>query len=237
MQRKDVATRIRALLSKTVENGCSEAEALAAALKARELLDAYQLELSDVELEAEGIIQDTAEKAEDRQTNVQWELGGAVADFCEVRGWFQSVPRGGKRICTFHGLRSDVEFARWLIKALEVFVWQQADAYALQEPGRAARRSFVLACCGRIRERLQLETDLRHLKPAMVSSTGRSVALAKKAIVTREFEKLNLKLRVSSLGCGGGSDAAAAAGRAAGGKAGFGRPVNSGGGMRAIGKR
>jgi Protein of unknown function (DUF2786) len=112
MQRKDVAARIRALLAKAVEKGCTEAEAMAATLKARDLLDTYQLELSDVELEAEGVIQDTAEKAEARKTNVQWELGSAVADFCEVRCWFQGVTRGEKKICTFHGLRSDVEFAR-----------------------------------------------------------------------------------------------------------------------------
>jgi hypothetical protein len=235
MQRKDVAARIRALLAKTVDKGCSEHEAMAAALKARELLDRYQLELSDVELEADGVIQDTAEKAEQRKINVQWELGGAIADFCEVRVWYQSNPDGGKRICTFHGLRSDVEFARWLIKALETFVWQQADAYALHEPGRAARREFVLSCCDRIRERLQLETDLRHLRSAMVPTVSRSVAVSKKAIVEREFQKLGIRIRTAPIGCcGAGSDSAAAAGRAAGGRAGFGRPVNGGGGVKAI---
>lgn len=235
MQRKDVAARIRALLAKTVDKGCSEHEAMSAALKARELLERYQLELSDVELEAEGVIQDTAERAEQRKINVQWEIGGAVADFCEVRVWYQSSPDGGKRICTFHGLRSDVDFARWLVKALETFVWQQADAYALHEPGRSARREFVLSCCERIRERLQLETDLRRLRSATVPTTGRSVAVSKKGIVEREFQKLRIRIRGGGgFGCCGGGSDAAAAGRAAGGRAGFGRPVNGGGGVRAI---
>ena len=115
-------------------------------------------------------------------------------------------------------------------------MWQQADAYALQEPGRDARRAFALACCDRIRDRLQLEVDLRRL--SVVMPTGRSVTVAKGAIVDREFEKLNLHLRSSPLGCcSGGSETAAAAGRAAGGRAGFGRPVNGGKATRAIGKK
>ena len=225
MQRKDVAERIRKLLSKTTERGCTEAEAMAAALKARELLNEYQLEMSDVELEAEGVVQENAEKPEERQVQVQWELGGAVSDFTETRCWFNGAREN--KICTFHGLRSDVEFARWLIRALEQFVSQQADAYALHEPGRKARRSFILACCDRIRERLELEVSLRHLMPAIVvSSTGTSLTLAKTAMVEREFKKLGLRIQKSGYGCcSGGSDSASAAGRAAGGRAGFGRPV------------
>ena len=41
-----VKARIRALAAKTVERGCSEAEAMAAAAKVGELLDVYGLSMS-----------------------------------------------------------------------------------------------------------------------------------------------------------------------------------------------
>jgi Protein of unknown function (DUF2786) len=41
-------TRIQGLRSKTTDNGCTEAEALLAAAKVTELLDRYDLSLTDV---------------------------------------------------------------------------------------------------------------------------------------------------------------------------------------------
>src|SRR4051794_10746928 len=43
-------TCIQGLRSKTMDNGCTEAEALLAAAKVAELLDRYDLSLSDVEI-------------------------------------------------------------------------------------------------------------------------------------------------------------------------------------------
>lgn len=51
--RRAAAARIRALLMKTVDNGCTEEEAMAAAAKAGELMDRYGLESSEVEIRAE----------------------------------------------------------------------------------------------------------------------------------------------------------------------------------------
>jgi len=52
-----VKARIRALAAKTVERGCSEAEAMAAAAKVGELLDVYGLSMSEVELREEACVQ------------------------------------------------------------------------------------------------------------------------------------------------------------------------------------
>jgi hypothetical protein len=43
-------TRLQGLRSKTTDNGCTEAEALLAAAKVAELLDRYDLSLTDVEI-------------------------------------------------------------------------------------------------------------------------------------------------------------------------------------------
>ena len=43
-------TRIQGLRAKTIDNGCTESEALSAAAKVAELLDRYDLSLTDVEI-------------------------------------------------------------------------------------------------------------------------------------------------------------------------------------------
>lgn len=48
----DYIRRIRSLLEKTVENGCTEAEAMLAAEKAADLMAEYELTLTDIELGA-----------------------------------------------------------------------------------------------------------------------------------------------------------------------------------------
>lgn len=45
-----IKKRILALMAKTTENGCTEAEAMAAAKKVQELLHMYQLDLSDIKI-------------------------------------------------------------------------------------------------------------------------------------------------------------------------------------------
>jgi hypothetical protein len=238
MDRSEVAARVRALLAKTVERGCTEHEALAAATKAFELINKHQLDMSAIELESEGVIRGLAEKAETRKLNVQSRLVAAVAEFCEVRGWLETEQRGQHSRVMFFGLKSDVEFANWLLRALERFVWQHADEYALKsgESDYLSKRNFCIACCERVNERLRHEVMLRRLKQAPTSSR-KSLMIVKRALVEREFEKLGIHLAMRSYCCGGGGSAnATQAGRAAGDRAGFGRPVHGGGKPKAIAK-
>ena len=48
--------RLQGLRAKTIANGCTEAEALAAAAKLAELLDRYDLSLTDLELREEACV-------------------------------------------------------------------------------------------------------------------------------------------------------------------------------------
>jgi hypothetical protein len=65
---------------------------------------------------------------------------------------------------------------------------------------------------------------------------GRSLVIVKNAIVTREFAKLNMKLRSGGRSKTRAVDGSAFnAGRAVGDKASFGRPVHGGGKVAQIG--
>jgi hypothetical protein len=78
--------RIQALRAKTINNGCTEDEALFAASKVAELLDRYDLSLTDVEM-----LEASCERLEYetwRKKRIPIDgCVGAVAHFCDCRVW------------------------------------------------------------------------------------------------------------------------------------------------------
>lgn len=159
-----------------------------------------------------------------------------IASFTETKCWGAASVRGEKhRRTVFFGLRSDVEFANWLLKALESFIWAKADDYAIRtgDNDYYAKRTFAMSAALRIKERLDAETAARASRGV---GDGRSLIVVKNALVQREFNKLGLKLHTQSKGFanGGSRHDAAAAGRAAGDQAGFGRPLNGNGDVKRL---
>ena len=121
-------------------------------------MDRYQVDMSEAEIEEEGFVKGTAESAESRRCNVQDWIASAIADYCEVKCWKTYAGHRKRWRYVFFGLRSDVEFANWLLKGLEAFVWQKADEYG---GSYFDERNFAMGCADRIRERLRAETKAR----------------------------------------------------------------------------
>lgn len=209
---QSISTRIRALLAKAADAGVTEAEALLFAAKARELMERYQLSLSDLELREEGT---TRVSSQVRDPDIGLLMVGAIAHFCDCKGW--SNTRAGT--CVFFGLRSDADLASWLWVALRSFVEIETLDWSLSNGGtRQDVVDFSHACAKRIAERL------REARPT-TTSEGRALLVLKDQIVTQEFAKLGLQLRRKSVGQTGDS-LAAREGREAGDRAAFGRPLS-----------
>ena len=81
-----VKARIRALAAKTVDRGCSEAEAMAAAAKVGELLAVYGLTMGEVELREEACVQRRIPVLGPARQALRW-VFPAVLRLCECRGW------------------------------------------------------------------------------------------------------------------------------------------------------
>ena len=105
-------TRIQGLRAKTTDNGCTEAEALLAAVKVAELLDRYDLSLTDVEIRNAQCEQREYETPRKKRIPLD-DCIGAIANFCDCRVWREKNPAGESRY-VFFGLRSDIEVARYL---------------------------------------------------------------------------------------------------------------------------
>jgi len=233
--RNSIIEKIKALLSKTTENGATEAEMMSALDKASAMMDAY--DITDEELKVAkdetAILRDDPDLHDPHK--IKWRLGFGVAKFCGVQ-IFRSRHEGGLKCI---GMPSDVQFALWLLDNLADFVFAELYAHLIgclapKSERRTIMRSFTEACCDRITERL---LALVERSKAARSSNSRELIVIKNAAIKAFMQEHGIHLR----SCTGYSSpnvdvAAQAAGRAAGDCASFGRPVTGEAGVLRIGR-
>lgn len=240
--RQKIAAKIKALLAKTTERGCSESEAIAAAQKAAELMAAYNLNVTEAELLSEGFGEDMFSEPDHKRFVVRGRLDNAIAVFTDTKIW------GSKGKEThFLGLTSDVVFARFLHDSLTDFVMRHAEEFTQRQFEREAEEmgiplhraqrlfapqaygwweSFSAACAKRISERLREAKRETRVKGA---ESNALVALDKTALVDAELKRRGITLyTVKTSMKEKASKDALAAGKVAGDAAGFDKPVNSG---------
>ncbi len=213
--RDDVLNKVRALLSKTVENGYTEAEAMAALEMAGKMMDAHD------------IVIDSMFVARDPHA-ISWKLAYWISKFTETYTY------GHKRKIQFVGLKGDTDFAIWLTQTLTKFVQAELKKFMWQHGYQSldiARKrrvinGFVVGCCGTINIKLKKMIDARQ---TVVNSTA--LVVAKNALIQDAIKDLNIgkadnRGRKAQMYHG-----AYKAGVNAGDKATFGRPVEDSGGL------
>jgi hypothetical protein len=227
-ERSKMLDKVRALLAKTISNGCTEAEAFAALAKARALIDAWEISDEELELTREEKAILRADKGSDRHS-IKLYLAPSVARFCGVRIWTRGGPKGGFEFC---GLPADVDLAQWLLDHLRQFVLVELAEFLCSDirPRGHRRRvinGFALGCTGRIAERLDELTRQSQAAAKASASGGRALVLAniKAEAIAAFIDGAGFKVsrgrplhRVSD-------HDSKTAGRAAGERATFGRPV------------
>ena len=231
-----VKARIRALAAKTVERGCSEAEAMAAAAKVGELLAVYDLSMSEVELREEACVQRRLAAAGPGRLALRW-LFPAVLRFCECRGWTD-----GRQDFVLFGLEPDVQMADYLLRVIEAaLAWEEAayrrtPAYAANPlPGQAVLRSFRYGFADRVAKRLdamvgerQQAAELRRQASPATPGGSTALVLAKERKVAEGLRGLGVRLRTVTSTATIRDRGAYGHGAAAGGRVGLGRPVGAG---------
>jgi hypothetical protein len=227
IERESVLTKIRGLLAKTMENGCSEAEALAALGKAQAMRDAYAVTEAELNLtkEEKAILRREPPGTKDPH-RIKWQLLPGVEKFCNCKTWRERRAKGGGIV--FCGLPADAQFATWLLDSLANFVQAELckflmDAEPSNEERKEAIRGFVLGCTERIEQRLM---ELCQQSEAVASSNSKALVVIKDAAIRAKMDELDIHLRGCSLGCGAFDSSSYTAGKAAGNRASFGRPVS-----------
>lgn len=235
MKRTTIIEKIRALLSKTTERGCTEAEMLAALDKARAMMDAYDVNDADLQLAKDEAAVLHAESDPRDAHGIKWRLSYELGRFCNVEAYRESPEAGLK----FIGMPSDVAFAVWLLDALADHVFTELHGHLIGScapPGerRVIIRSFVDSACDRISERLR---ELTTRSERARTGKGRELVVIKDAAIKTFMEEQDIRLStISGRASSNINEAARAAGCAAGDRASFGRPVNGSAGALRIGR-
>jgi hypothetical protein len=235
--REKMLDKIRALLSKTTENGCTEEEELAALAKARGLMDAYEVTDADLKLTREqaAILREEPPGTEDPH-GIKFNLSLGVKKFTGCQIWRNHRSKGGGLVAC--GLPADARFATWLLDHLTSFVQAELANHlmgcvATGMPRRRVINGFVAGITDRINERL---SELS--KPApMATSNSRALVVVKDQLIKSRMKELGIHVR----SCGGSSKqedtGSRDAGRSAGDRASFGRPISGQAGALRIGNR
>ena len=193
-----VIQRIQALRARTVDRGCTEAEAMAAAAKVSELLDRHDLTLDEISVrrsECEGLNVATSRK---RRAPVD-SCMAPIAAFCDCRVWSEEGDDGALRY-VFFGLKTDVEAARFLHELIEVTfdtesaAFRRGEIYLALRGGdrRMAQNSFQIGLAGGIAAKLAALKAARHSTGA--ERTGFDLVAVKRSVVDDEIERLGLGL-------------------------------------------
>jgi hypothetical protein len=191
-------TRIQALRAKTIDNGCTQDEALSAAAKVAELLDRYDLSLTDVEISAAPCERRAFETHRKKRIPLD-DCIGAVANFCDCRVWREKNQAGEARY-VFFGLRSDIEVAHYLTELIDTAVRSELGRYKTareylrfrHQERHMANASFALGMVASIADKL---TAMKAGRDKVNCGSGRALVVLKAAVVDEEFGKLDLRLR------------------------------------------
>jgi hypothetical protein len=192
--------RIQALRAKTIDNGCTEDEALSAAAKVAELLDRYDLSLTDIDIRTAPCERRAYETHRKKRIPLD-DCIGAVANFCDCRVWREKNQAGENRYI-FFGLRSDIEVAHYLTELIDGAVRSELGRYKNTPDYRRFRHndrhlanaSFALGMVASIADKL---TAMKAGRDQVSRGTGRGLVVLKASIVDAELGKLGLNLRAA----------------------------------------
>ena len=163
-----------------------------------ELLDRYDLSLSDVDIRAAACERRIYETRNRKRIPID-DCIGAIADFCGCRVWREKDAAGEVRY-VFFGLPADIEAAHALTELVDTAVRTELGRYKTSAEYRQFRHqerhlanaSFAFGMVGSIAGKLEA---MKMERDEVKNSTGRSVVVLKTAVVDTELEKLDLALR------------------------------------------
>lgn len=188
--REKIAARIRALRAKTVENGCTEEEAISAAEKLAELLARYNMTVDEAEMRSSPFDRHHERHADDVGERI-WKVAGAAAYLTGSQYWV-SRPGVHPVEINFFGFEHEVEISRYLLEICARALRQHRDTlerkHRLLVP--AARRRQVLPFLDGMADRLLIR--IKALKPT--EPTGSGLVVLRNALITQAMKDAGIEL-------------------------------------------
>jgi hypothetical protein len=233
-----VKSKIRALMSKTSDRGCTEAEAMSAMAKVGELLQQYDLTVSEVDIRNTSCVERVY--ATGNKVQPKWlSCIGGIGALTGSRVWHtkQWVNGNTEIVAKFFGMPEDTDMAIYLCQVIsQAFVGEYRDFQKTEKfrnlkacgyHGKRIITSFSHGMARTISNRLY-ELARTRKQEALKPSTGTSLVLIKEAKVEEEFQQLGLKLITRKTTRRITVEGGYSAGQTAGGNVNLNRPVGAG---------
>ncbi|MBO1075817.1 DUF7168 domain-containing protein [Roseomonas marmotae] len=227
-----VKARIRALAERTVSNGCTEAEAMAAAGMVGRLLERYALTMEEIDLREARCVQ-VEIPLPGRQRRPIDGCVPAIARLCDCKVWL--ARDGGIPRYVFFGFETDTGLAAYLYQVVSRAMAVELEGFRAAHPAlrgprlRQASTSFQQGMAARLAERLEAMHAAREADVAARRQAGTALILVKHRVVEDAFRETGTRL-VSGGRRSLREDAAFRHGEVAGERVNLNRPVAGGGG-------
>jgi hypothetical protein len=236
-----VKSRIKALTEKTVANGCTEAEAMAAADMVGRLLERYALSMDEIEIRTARCVQAEVPLGGRRRRPIDGCVP-TIARFCDCKVWLSRAAnpdplaadfdwtQAGSRY-VFFGFETDTALATYLFAVINRAIITETSGFKrsnIQFRGvrlRQASASFQHGVVARVSERLDAMLRARDSAVRAQGSTGTALVVAKHRVVEDAFRETDIRLVSISATGRRVITSAFRAGRAAGDRVNLNRPV------------
>lgn len=239
MMNHDLIAKLRKILSKTEEAGCTQEEAAAAMAKARRLMEDNEITMAEVADHGGAAEEspDTVAIYEKSRMSRDAVLAAQICNrfffvrYCQSR-------RGGLSRIMFFGTPSNIETARWVFTSLmSAFdrLWSE-HRRRTGTPG-TERMLFCTGVYRGFKEKLEAEREVDNLaREAEMGHGGTSIVLAnREKALSREFAHAHPGVRSTTMGGLKGGRSTLESGMAAGRSLNLSRPLGSNGsGGRAL---
>jgi hypothetical protein len=200
-KRKALLQRVRGLMAKTTANGCTEAEAQAAAAMVDRLVGEYEIDLTETLVGEQEVIQLDIEL---NHHPVRF-AASRIGEFCDCRVWY-NANQGRNDLCVL-GFEIDVEIAEYLLLLFQRAIDREASQYSVFNPEFAMAdttlrntmlQSFNVGMATRLGDRLREMKSKRDF--AQKEKRGFDLVLAKKPIIDLAWASLGLNLSKDKYG-------------------------------------
>lgn len=181
-----IKARIKALAEKTVDAGCSEHEAMAAAKLVGKLLEQYNLSMSEIDVREQRCVTIKIASGKKNRTPIDGCMT-ALGDFADCKVWFSGGHYREQAYYCFFGHETDTEMVQYLFDVIsraidnETEKFKQTEVYRNSRNRRGSSSSFGHGMSARINARL------RELKKEQEANL-RAAEAAKEAEETIETE-------------------------------------------------
>jgi hypothetical protein len=192
-----VKARIKALIEKTVSNGCTEAEAMAAAEMVGRLLERYALTMEEIDVREAACVQVAIPIGGQRRRPIDGCVT-AIARFCDCKVWLAKDENQASYV--FFGFEADTSLAAYLFALIDHAIRNELAAFRarqthLKGPAlRTASTSFQQGMTVRVAARLDDMLRTRDASVARQRATGSALMLVKQNVVEDAFQKTDIRL-------------------------------------------